>query len=80
MMVAVRTMPRGNRWTLRAVDDEVKDLAGIVDRAYQSGLSVVLWLSAALVSISIVLVWRLVKPSAASPAPLAVRAFESPHR
>jgi hypothetical protein len=59
---------------------EVKDLAGIVDRAYQSGLSVVLWLSAALVSISIVLVWRSVKPSAAPLVPMAVRAAESPHR
>ena len=59
---------------------EVKDPAGIVHQAYQSGLSVVLWLSAALVSISIVLVWRLVKPSAAPPAPLAVRAAESPPR
>ena len=59
---------------------EVKDLAGIVDRAYQAGLSVVLWLSAAPVSISIVLVWRLVKPSAAPPAPMAVRAAESPPR
>jgi hypothetical protein len=59
---------------------EVKDLTGIVDRAYQSGLSVVLWLSAALVSISIVLVWRSVKPSAAPPVLTAVRAAESPHR
>lgn len=58
---------------------EVDDLAGIVDRAYQSGLSVVLWLSAALVLISIVLVWRLVRPGAAPPAPVAVRAAESPH-
>jgi hypothetical protein len=56
---------------------EVDDLAGIVDRAYQSGSSVVLWLSAALVLISIVLVWRLVRP--APPAPVAVRAAESPH-
>ena len=36
---------------------EVKDLAEIVDRAYQAGLSVVLGLSAAFVWISIVLVW-----------------------
>ena len=42
---------------------EVDDLAGIVDRAYQSGLSVVLWLSAALVLISLVLVLRFVKPA-----------------
>lgn len=59
---------------------EVEDLAEIVDRAYQSDLSVVLWLSAVLVSTSIGLVWRLVKPSAASLAPVAVRAAESLHR
>ena len=59
---------------------EVSDLAGIVERAYHSGLSVVLWLSAALVLISIVLVLRLVRPSAAPQAQVAVRASELPHR
>ena len=59
---------------------EVSDLAGIVERAYHSGLSVVLWLSAALVLICIVLVLRLVRPSAAPQAQVAVRASELPHR
>ena len=59
---------------------EVGDLAEIVERAYHSGLSVVLWLSAALVLISIVLVLRLVRPSAAPQAQVAVRASKLPHR
>ena len=59
---------------------ELDDLAGIVERAYHSGLSVVLWLNAALVLISTVLVFRLVRPSAAPQAQMAVRASESPHR
>lgn len=59
---------------------EVDDLAGIVDGAYQSGLSAVLWLSAALVLISLFLVLRFVKPGEASSPPVAAHAAESPHR
>ena len=59
---------------------EVDDLAGIVDRAYQSGLSAVHWLSAALVLISLFLVLRFVRPGEASPPPVAAHAAESPHR
>ncbi|HET9522714.1 MAG TPA: MFS transporter [Terrimicrobiaceae bacterium] len=59
---------------------EVDDLAGIVDRAYQAGLSVVLWLSAALVLVSTALVLRFVRPAEASPPSVAAHAAESPHR
>ena len=42
----------------------VNDLAGIVDRAYQRGLRIVLWLSAVLVVVSL----AFVKRGEASPA------------
>jgi hypothetical protein len=59
---------------------EVDDLAGIVDRAYQFGLSVVLWISAVLVLIALLLVLRFVRPSSTPSVPAAAHAGESPHR
>jgi MFS family permease len=59
---------------------ELDDLASIVDRAYQFGLSVVLWLSAALVLIALALVLRFVRPGLTPPVPAAAHAGESPHR
>ena len=55
-------------------------LAISLDRAYQAGLGVVLWLSAALVLVSIALVLRFVRPGEASPLPVAAHAAESPRR
>jgi len=55
-------------------------MAGIVDRAYQHGLRIVLWLSAGLVVVSLAFVPLFVKPGGAAPSTAKGRDGGSPRR